>query len=670
MPENNLKDSYVKFVRDFISTVRRASFYPAKHPIVISSIKNLHLELLEILKIKEALTLDISPENKVLLEGEVIDEKSSMVSEVIPYFKKFNIENLSFLRGISEGELQDLINIVIMDSTKIKEAGDITHLLNGKNAQHIKVNLFSYLKVKKDEEVLIGAKTDVQQKPEVSRLDVLRSKIKDLSVGKIVDEKEIEEIGKEVFGAVIAEFLEKKQIGASTKNILKKFLLHCIDLAGNLLRLKNGLIESGSSQQEADDFINKIEKEILQKPKKAKMAVLTDQQEKVIKENEELKLKLQGLQQELAQKTALVEALERQARNISDEKERTENIIHNMTDGMVAVDAEGRILMVNPTAASILGVTKEDIGKQIKDVIKDEHLLALVKNIPAGKADIIEKDVELYSPDESTLRVLRTSSAVVEDPNGKTVGMVTILNDITRQRELEKMKNDFLAKVSHELRTPLIAMEKSLSLILEKTAGPLSGDQEEFLNIADRNLKRLTALINDLLDLSKLEAGKMQLNRQPAAINKVIAESIAVLGVWAQTKSIKLEQKTQEGLPELNIDPNRIIQVLNNLIGNAIKFTPSGGTITVEAILREDKEVEVSVKDTGVGMSKDELTKVFDKFYQVKGGLTTDIRGTGIGLTIAKEIVELHGGKIWVESELGKGTKFIFTLPLKDNTLA
>jgi signal transduction histidine kinase len=228
------------------------------------------------------------------------------------------------------------------------------------------------------------------------------------------------------------------------------------------------------------------------------------------------------------------------------------------------------------------------------------------------------------------------------------------------------MKTNFLSSVSHELRSPLVAMEKSINLILNKNTGPINESQEQFLSIADRNIKRLGRLINDLLDLTKLEAGKLDLKPQPSSIERIINESVEGLNTWAQTKSINIEHKIQDGLPLVNVDADRLIQVLINLIGNAIKFTPNNGNITVEAVLNKDKEeLEVSVKDTGIGIDKENLAKVFDKFYQVGERSPADITGTGIGLAISREIVELHGGKIWVESEKGFGAKFIFTLPAK-----
>lgn len=347
------------------------------------------------------------------------------------------------------------------------------------------------------------------------------------------------------------------------------------------------------------------------------------------------------------------------------EKKETEAVIRSIAEGLVVVDDKGKVVMMNPAAERLLGVSKTNkIGKHITENLGAEQLLSLAKS----SEDKEDKEIELISKQDETKKVLRASTAVVENEDGLTVGMVSVLSDITKQKELDQLKSNFVANVSHELRTPLVAMEKSISLILSKAAGSLSETQEQFLSIADRNLKRLTLLINDLLDLSKLEAGKMGLRAALSSVEKVIDEAIDGLMIWANAKSINVEKKIQEGLPEVNMDPDRIIQALNNLIGNAIKFTPKNGKILVEAVLNRDKErLEVSVSDTGIGIATEDLPKLFNKFYQVGERVPTDIGGTGIGLCVAKEVVELHGGKIWAESEKDCGAKFTFTLPLSDN---
>jgi PAS domain S-box-containing protein len=345
------------------------------------------------------------------------------------------------------------------------------------------------------------------------------------------------------------------------------------------------------------------------------------------------------------------------------DKKKTEAVIRSIAEGLVVVDAGGKVIMMNPAAEKLLGISKKDkIGRRVLDNLKEEQLVSLVHDTP----DKENREIELISQQDETKKVLRASSAVIENEYGQTVGMVSVLSDITKQKKLDEMKSNFVASVSHELRTPLVSIDKSISMILEGQAGQITETQQQFLSIAERNIKRLGLLINDLLDLSKLEAGKMEIRRQACSLDSVINEAIDGLYSWAKTKTINFERKIQDGLSQVDIDPSRIIQVLTNLLGNAIKFTPKDGRITVEAKWNSQKDkIEVSVQDTGIGISKENLSKVFDKFFQAGERVSTDINGTGIGLSIAKEIVELHQGRIWAESEQGGGTKFTFTLPIR-----
>ncbi|MEE8360016.1 MAG: ATP-binding protein [Candidatus Omnitrophota bacterium] len=342
-------------------------------------------------------------------------------------------------------------------------------------------------------------------------------------------------------------------------------------------------------------------------------------------------------------------------------KKETDAVIRSIAEGLLVVDGKGNVVMMNPAAEKLLDVSKNDkIGKPMLENIKKEQIISMAKSTSGGK----DKEIEIFSEEDETKKVLRSSSAVIEDENGQTVGMVSVLSDVTKQKELDLMKSKFVANVTHELRTPLVAIQKSISLLLSKTAGDVSSTQEEFLTLADRNIKKLSRLIDDLLDLAKLESGKMQVKPALTTIGSVIREAAVSFDAWANTKSIKIEERVQEGLPDVNIDAQRIGQILNNLIGNAIKFTPHGGMIIVEAVSNNMKEIEVSVQDNGPGIPKEDLDKVFDRFYQTGERNLSDISGTGVGLSIAREIAELHGGKIWVESEKKQGAKFIFTLPI------
>jgi NtrC-family two-component system sensor histidine kinase KinB len=343
-------------------------------------------------------------------------------------------------------------------------------------------------------------------------------------------------------------------------------------------------------------------------------------------------------------------------------KKETEAVIRSIAEGLLVVDAKGKVVMMNPAAEKLLDVEKKDkIGRPVLEDIKKEQLVSLAK----GSPDKEGAEIEIVSKEDETKKILRSSTAVIEDENGQTVGMVSVLSDVTKQKELDQMKSDFVSKVSHELRTPIVTVQNSLALLLSKTTGPVTNEQEKFLSIAQRNLKRLGHLIDDLLDLSKLEASKMEMKFESHSIEKLVEEVCETIATWAQSKAIKIEHKVGNDIPNINLDYNKIIQVLTNIIGNAVKFTPREGMINVEAGIDGSKEnVLVSVTDTGPGIAKEGVDKVFDKFQQVGERVSTDISGTGLGLSIAKEIVELHGGKIWVESDKGQGAKFTFILPM------
>ena len=382
-------------------------------------------------------------------------------------------------------------------------------------------------------------------------------------------------------------------------------------------------------------------------------------QEKLTKGKEELAKKYQKI---IDEKSKSEEIALKKYKKVLAEKKSTEAIVKSIAEGLVVVDSQGKVIMLNPAAEKLLGVDKRDkLGKPILEGLRKEQLISMIKGAPERE----EKEIELVSQDDETKKILRASTAVIENEKGQTIGMVSVLSDITKQKELDRLKSQFIANVSHELRTPLVAMDKSLSLLLSGSAGSLSKEQEEFLSIAQRNLKRLSNLINDLLDISKLEAKRMVLNKRLSSIKDIIGEVLENFQNWANSKSIKLIKDVEEGLPQLNIDPDRILQVLNNLLGNALKFTPNNGRVKVRAS-QEGDLIRVSVEDTGPGVPKKDLKKIFDKFYQVSSSRSTEIAGTGLGLSIAKEIVELHQGKIWAESEEGKGARFIFTLPIEN----
>ncbi len=228
--------------------------------------------------------------------------------------------------------------------------------------------------------------------------------------------------------------------------------------------------------------------------------------------------------------------------------------------------------------------------------------------------------------------------------------------------ELDKMKSDFFSSVTHELRTPLSTIKMGIVLLQEGIEGPLTEGQRGLLKVLEKETLLLVGQVNSLLDLSKMEAGMMRFQLEPKNIGTLIDQTVEEMGPLVEAKKLNLEVLVPGELPVLNMDSERILQALRNVIGNAVKFTPEKGRVRVSA-RRADHGVEVSVADTGPGIPAGNLITIFEKFQQVPAGGSPPAKGTGLGLAIAKQIITLHGGKIWAESELGRGSTFIFVLP-------
>jgi len=445
------------------------------------------------------------------------------------------------------------------------------------------------------------------------------------------------------------------------------FSLILTRVAAENRQAKGRLISSKSKtpgELNPDDVLNELKglSGSAKKQKKAAMAISGLLEEKV----EE---KMAVVKQELTEKYGkLVEEKSKAAANAQknfkktlNEKKQTEAIVRSVAAGVVVVNNKGEVLLMNPAAEKLLDTSKEEkVGRPLTEGASEEQLFSVAKTTSLDG----ETDIEVDS-DEDTKKILRSSSAVIEDENGQTVGMVTVLNDVTKQKELDQMKSQFLSNVTHELRNPIGAIKQSIAVILEGTTGSLTGPQRKFLSNAKRNLDRLSALVDDILDLSKLEAQKMEIKPVPTAIVTVVDEVCETLSAWVKNKEISLVKNIQEGLPDINMDPDRIIQVLINIISNAIKFTPKDGTITISAKLSDSGDrMEISVADTGAGIPEEDLLKIFGKFQQAKNQAAGEKSGTGLGLAIAQELVQLHGGAISVDSTEGEGTTFTFTLSM------
>jgi signal transduction histidine kinase len=252
---------------------------------------------------------------------------------------------------------------------------------------------------------------------------------------------------------------------------------------------------------------------------------------------------------------------------------------------------------------------------------------------------------------------------------GETLGAVTVLQDITGLKELDRMKSDFVAMVSHELRSPVASIRQQLSVMLEGLSGDLTQRQTRMLTRANERASGLLDLISDLLDLSKIEAGMVVQYKEPLRLEELLERVRELMLPEAEAKGLQLKLQVDPPLPLVKGDRNNLEGVFTNLVGNAIKYTPEGGEVTIR-IREEGKNVSVDVSDTGIGISKKDLPRIFDRFYRVKSEKTRQIVGTGLGLCIVKHIVEAHLGTISVESEEGGGSIFTVVLPAESQPIS
>jgi two-component system phosphate regulon sensor histidine kinase PhoR len=341
---------------------------------------------------------------------------------------------------------------------------------------------------------------------------------------------------------------------------------------------------------------------------------------------------------------------------LDDRTTKMEAILSSMVDGVVAVDTGGRIMLFNPAAEKIFETSeKEALGRHLIEVVRNYELNEIVSEaLVSGETSF--KELVLL-PSE---RILRVHVSPFKDKSGRILGIVAVIRDISELRKLEKMRSDFVANVSHELRTPLTSIKGFIETLLDGAYRDPNLSRR-FLKIIDFEAGRLHRLISDLLDLSQLETNQMRLRMEDVDIAGAVDEVMVIFNERINEKHLEFSTRFQENLPKVKADPDWLRQVFINLIDNAIKYTPSGGKVWIEA---EEKGefVEVKVCDTGIGIPEEDLPRVFERFYRVDKARSRQQGGTGLGLSIVKHIIKSQGGDIRVESKKNEGSKFIFLL--------
>lgn len=357
-------------------------------------------------------------------------------------------------------------------------------------------------------------------------------------------------------------------------------------------------------------------------------------------------------------------------------------IIDNLGDGLLVIDTQGRIARANPALRKMFRLNSSLLQGQSMQAVFGQSITDLITQNQAAPETNLSIEIKLLENrvgQALVTAIIPEQEAIATTEPHKVNGSVVLIRDITAEKEIDQMKTDFLSTVSHELRTPLTSVLGFAKLIqkkLDDTVLPAISVETKKTDRAVRQVRnnlniivsegeRLTSLINDVLDISKIEAGKIEWDMQPTAVTEIIEQAILATSVLIQNSGLELIRKIDSGLPKVMCDRNRLVQVLINLISNAIKFTVNG-SVTCCAY-QQNQNVIVSIIDTGIGLSERDLDKVFEKFTQVGEVMTDKPKGTGLGLPICQQIVENHGGRIWVDSTLGQGSTFSFSLPIDES---
>jgi len=345
-------------------------------------------------------------------------------------------------------------------------------------------------------------------------------------------------------------------------------------------------------------------------------------------------------------------------------RDKTESIVTNLTNGIIVLDRGMRVTNLNPMAEEILGLSKASVlNKKISEHPKEKNLQNLAKIIyPEGKQKN-KKNYEITIPEPLEL-VLQVTTTPVLDAKGRTLGTMKIMHDITREKTIDRMKSEFISIAAHQLRTPLSAIKWTLKMLMDGDVGSISEEQKKFIGRGYESNERMIHLVNDLLNVSRIEEGRFRYEFSESAIDTIIKEIIDELRHKIDKNDIKVTiKKDPTILPKLILDTSKIRLAIENLLDNAVRYSPPGGKLII-ILQKEDDHLLCSIQDSGVGIPKKQQPRVFTKFMRGDNVVRMQTEGTGLGLFIVKNIIERHKGKIWFESEEGKGTTFFFTLPL------
>jgi two-component system phosphate regulon sensor histidine kinase PhoR len=343
------------------------------------------------------------------------------------------------------------------------------------------------------------------------------------------------------------------------------------------------------------------------------------------------------------------------------ERGRVRSTLNSVGEGILAVASDQRVIFANRAAEPFLSVpATEATGKAVHECVSDAgllHFLAEPESNTTGAAD----RMEISFDDQPSSSVFSVAANTIADENEQVVGKCVVFHDVTNFKRAESAREEFVDSVAHELRTPLTSIKAYVEMLIDGEAADREAERE-FYNIIYEETDRLNRLIDNLLNISKMEVGTVVVNRTPTRLKKLIEDSVGVVESQATKKQLKLEIDLPDRLPAVEVDKDMMNIVLVNLLGNAVKYTPESGQISVSSSSTPD-EIMVHVADTGVGVAEEDLSRIFDKFYRCSGNGGDAVAGSGLGLYITRQIMRLHGGDVTVSSRVGEGTRFSLVIP-------
>ncbi len=347
------------------------------------------------------------------------------------------------------------------------------------------------------------------------------------------------------------------------------------------------------------------------------------------------------------------------------EKKKSETIVESIADPIIVTDEFGKLVLMNNAAETVLNIHgNEWQGKLLREVITSQQWVETLEFGISHRREHEHRDQLLTFVRNTVVLYYRPRYATFFDKSGQVQGVVTLLQDVTRFKDLDRMKSEFIATVSHELRTPLTSLGMGIDLLAQQVVGEINSRQKDLLVAAKDDSERLRKLVKELLDLSRMESGKYQMKKELIDFYKLVEDAVRPLRLPFQKKEIELLLSLPEELPMLSGDANYLSWVITNLLNNALRYTEAGGKVVISAQKEKDDSLLVAVKDTGHGIPPEYQDSIFDKFVQVKSSTETTPGSVGLGLAIAREAVEAHGGRMWVQSQVDVGSTFFFTLPV------